>query len=150
MFWNRDSSSVFVEAAVYTQLSYLPAAKLFSGLGVALPRKHFGGGMPLSGSPAPTKIKAPWEGAGEQLLFIPSPHGLGLLSWEESREGKKGVNWTHRLTQTRFVGDLDGVWHLLITSVWLWILGYLCYSAAQFLRRIYSFFWNERQPSPNC
>lgn len=80
----------FFEAAVYKQLSYLPAAKLFSGLGVDPTRKHFGGEMPLSGSPSPTKIKALWERAGEQLLFITSPRCLGLLSWEENRGGKNG------------------------------------------------------------
>jgi len=82
----------FFAAAVYLQLTCLPEAKLFSGPGVAPRRKHFGGGMPLSGSPSPTKIKALWECAGEQLLFTTSPRCLGLLSWEESRGGQKGVS----------------------------------------------------------
>ena len=67
-------------------------AKLFSGLDGAPTRKHFGGGMLLSGSPLPTKIKAVWECADKQVLFITSPHCLGLLSWEENRGGKKGVS----------------------------------------------------------
>lgn len=51
------------------QWSCLPVAKLFSGLAVAPTRKHFGGGILLSGSKALTKIKALCERAGDSCCL---------------------------------------------------------------------------------
>lgn len=60
---------IFFLIAVYTQWSCLPVARLFSGLAVDPTRKHFGGGILVSGSISPTKIKALCERAGDSCCL---------------------------------------------------------------------------------
>lgn len=95
----------FFKIAVYTQWSCLPLASLFSGLAVAPTRKHFGGGIPMSGSISPTKIKALCERAGDSCC-LQHPHIVWGCYPGKKMGGKKGVSWSYLFTQARFVGDL--------------------------------------------
>lgn len=72
--WNLKAQCIgtwikcnFLKTAVYTD--WWTVARLFSGLAVAPTRKHFGGGLLLSGSISPAEIKALCECAGDSCCL---------------------------------------------------------------------------------